>query len=347
MQRIAICASVLAIALGGCAKNVDVRDRSLPDPLINTRSAPRDRIPPHVRLRPPPPPPQAPPRAATPQYSGNGFTQSDLTPPGGIQRAKWSVIVVHHSATPMDTPESMDRYHRTVRKWENGLGYHFVIGNGVNTEDGKIYVGPRWKSQMTGAHCRASSGSYFGTWRANNYFNEHGVGICLIGNFEATSPTPKQIAALKQLTRMVCDSAGINPAYVYGHGSVTHKTACPGRYLEAKLASIRSATADALAVELNQGPPPGWPLGLDQDFAAPAYDHLHHAIAIAHPGVELGYVAYRAAFDALDYVTYAYASARGAAGGCDIHDHHAENTVTDAHAIAYVRGEVREPHAAP
>ena len=61
-------------------------------------------------------------------------------PSGGIKR-RWQTIVIHHSASSRDTPAGMDAYHRNTRGWKNGLGYHFVIGNGVNTADGKVYVG--------------------------------------------------------------------------------------------------------------------------------------------------------------------------------------------------------------
>ena len=69
---------------------------------------------------------------------------------------------MHHSASREVTPQSMDNYHRNVRGWSNGLGYHFVIGNGVNTTDGRIYTSSRWRQQISGAHCRSKSGRYFG-----------------------------------------------------------------------------------------------------------------------------------------------------------------------------------------
>ncbi len=44
---------------------------------------------------------------------------------------RWTQIVVHHTGTAAGTPAAIDRNHREVRKWENGLGYHFLIGNGL------------------------------------------------------------------------------------------------------------------------------------------------------------------------------------------------------------------------
>ena len=138
----------------------------------------------------------------------------------------------------------MHAYH-LQRGWENGLGYHFVIGNGVGYTDGKVFVGPRWKKQQPGAHCKAGAGTYFGVRRAGNFFNDNGIGICLIGNFENGRPTAKQQATLKKLILHLCRETGISPKRVYGHGEVTHGTLCPGRNFS--IASLRSTLAAAEA----------------------------------------------------------------------------------------------------
>lgn len=169
------------------------------------------------------------------------------TPPGGIKKG-WQVIVVHHSTSPKDTPASMDAYHRNVRHWANGLGYDFVIGNGVNTTDGGVYVGSRWRQQIQGAHCAAGPGRYFGVYRPDNFFNEHGIGICLVGNFETSQPTARQMASLERLITFLCDETGISPTRIYGHGEVTGRTLCPGRILRSKLVQVRRDVARGLAV---------------------------------------------------------------------------------------------------
>ena len=35
---------------------------------------------------------------------------------------------------------------------QNGLAYHFVIGNGTSTGNGQIEVGDRWRRQINGGH---------------------------------------------------------------------------------------------------------------------------------------------------------------------------------------------------
>jgi len=157
---------------------------------------------------------------------------------------KWSTIVIHHSATAKGGAKSFDTYHKEKRGWD-GLGYHFVIGNGTDTLDGQVEVGARWRQQKTGAHCKTP----------NNYYNEHGIGICLVGDFTKSTPTPKQMASLRKLTRFLTKICGISPARVTTHRNVTGGTACPGsnfhldafRSMLAKDPHPRASSAPALA----------------------------------------------------------------------------------------------------
>ncbi len=151
---------------------------------------------------------------------------------------RWTSIVIHHSATANGGASAFDKYHREANGWDE-LGYHFVIGNGTHTSDGHIEVGSRWHKQKHGAHCKTP----------DNYYNNHGIGICLVGNFERTSPTAKQMAALIRLTRFLADRCHI-PAYrVTTHSCVNHKTRCPGRYFSLAMvqrALGQSATASSM-----------------------------------------------------------------------------------------------------
>ncbi len=144
---------------------------------------------------------------------------------------RWRKIVVHHSATPSGSAEIFDRVHREERKWENGLGYHFVIGNGKGMEDGGIFVGQRWKDQLDGAHIRGPKGENL---------NTQSIGIALVGNFENSLPTAKQLAALKGLINYLRQTCRISLADVVGHNEISErKTLCPGSHFymdELKLA---------------------------------------------------------------------------------------------------------------
>ncbi len=246
MKRAALLVIVALLgALSGCAQS-ERRLSPLPSPPLATRRPPP---PPQPRPQPTPrpaPPPlvQKPAPAPAPTARLNG---AELTPPGGITPGKWQTVVVHHSASNRDTPQGMDAYHRVSRGWENGLGYHFVIGNGVNYPDGKIFVGPRWKKQIQGAHCGVPAGTYFGVRRPKNYFNEHGIGICLIGDLEGGQPTSRQLATLEQLTSWLCGQTGVRASQIYGHGQVK-QTECPGRNMRPRLAGLRRTVAASLAL---------------------------------------------------------------------------------------------------
>jgi N-acetyl-anhydromuramyl-L-alanine amidase AmpD len=92
-----------------------------------------------------------------------------------------------------------------------------------------VEVGSRWHKQKHGAHCKTP----------DNYYNDHGIGICLVGNFNATRPTARQYASLQQLVRFLARECRIPPDRVTTHKAVARKTQCPGRNFE--LASLRRA----------------------------------------------------------------------------------------------------------
>jgi N-acetylmuramoyl-L-alanine amidase len=137
----------------------------------------------------------------------------------------WTWIIIHHSDSAYGSAAIIDKWHRD--RGFDELGYHFVIGNGTNSGDGQIEVGPRWTKQKWGAHDNA----------LDNRYNTNGIGICLVGNFNDTRPTPKQIHSLVRLVVYLMRKYDIPADRVLGHGD-TKVTQCPGRYLN--VASIRN-----------------------------------------------------------------------------------------------------------
>ena len=145
--------------------------------------------------------------------------------PGGwmpthTERA-WSAIIIHHSATTEGNATIIDKWHRENNGW-NGVGYDFVIGNGTNSGDGEVEPTYRWRGQLTGAHCGGTPG---------NWANEEGIGICLIGDFDHSAPTSRQMESLARLVRFLQQRYHIPKSRVFGHGSVPggHVTDCPGK----------------------------------------------------------------------------------------------------------------------
>jgi hypothetical protein len=107
--------------------------------------------------------------------------------------------------------------------WDE-LGYHFVIGNGSDSGNGLIEVGPRWRKQKWGAHAKTP----------DNRFNDFGIGICLVGNFDIEHPTEQQLQSLAKLTAYLMRAYRIPARNVIGHRD-TKPTECPGRNLDIEL----------------------------------------------------------------------------------------------------------------
>jgi hypothetical protein len=158
----------------------------------------------------------------------------------GVTPRAWTAIIVHHSATSAGNAASMDAHHRRVRRMPRGLAYHFVIGNGRGLGDGEIEVGPRWTHQQPGAHVASTlrDASTRAIW------DEVAIGIVLVGNFEDSSPTERQLAALDELVGALRRRFHIERARVFGHGEIEGAhTACPGRSLHGIVQRMRPERA--------------------------------------------------------------------------------------------------------
>ena len=140
-----------------------------------------------------------------------------------VTAKKWKYIVIHHSATESGTVAGMDRYHREERHMENGLAYHFVIGNGHGMSDGEISIGKRWTEQLDGGHLASES------------LNAASIGICLVGNFDEDRPTEKQMASLEALVNDLMKRCRLTVAAVKLHQQINPiHTRCPGRNFPAQ-----------------------------------------------------------------------------------------------------------------
>jgi len=134
-----------------------------------------------------------------------------------VKGGRWQAIVVHHAAVDEGTVKALDRYHREQRHMENGLAYHFLIGNGNGMGDGEIAVGNRWKKQLDGGHLHSEAQ------------NKMALGICLIGDFNKHPPTANQLRSLEDLVRALMRRCQLDAGAVKTHQqiNVVH-TQCPG-----------------------------------------------------------------------------------------------------------------------
>lgn len=166
------------------------------------------------------PPDAAPPLAIVPNPTTNAALPVRPWKPDKPAR-DWKYVVIHHTASTRGSVESIHETHlqrkdKHGNPWQ-GIGYHFVIGNGQGMDDGEIESTFRWREQIHGAHAGDAE------------YNQKGIGVCLVGNFEETSPSPKQLAAVKRLVSALKADYHITADRVVGHGRVK-ATACPGRY---------------------------------------------------------------------------------------------------------------------
>ena len=149
-----------------------------------------------------------------------------------LEKGRWKAIVIHHSGAPTGNPATITADHKKLGL--NGLGHHFVIGNGSGgMDDGELQVGYRWREQYPGAHAGGPKG---------DWYNQNALSICLVGNGDRQGFTKAQMARLAQLTSALCRQLGIaaDREHVVLHSQIA-PTTDPGasfndRWLRQKLA---------------------------------------------------------------------------------------------------------------
>jgi len=203
----------LTLLIFGCQQAMQV-----PEPTLQ-----RPEISPQAAITPPTTSPTPRSASSVPQphpyqYLAPAPLQHPWIPFADAAPRPWRWIVIHHSDTKTGCAAAFDRYHKDVHHWDE-LGYHFVIGNGTGSRDGQVEVGPRWSKQKWGAHAGVKE------------FNEFGIGICLVGDFDVTRPTPAQMQSLTQLTAWLMQSYHIPASHVIGHRDAK-STNCPGKYMD-------------------------------------------------------------------------------------------------------------------
>ncbi len=117
-------------------------------------------------------------------------------------------VAIHHSAVPANVPaEEVARYY--VSRNTPGITYHYYI-----IPDGTIFQTNRLETACTHLHAG----------------NEAAVGVCIAGNFDDVSPTPRQIGAAASLVAWLCQKLNIPNERVLGHADFSGATGtCPGR----------------------------------------------------------------------------------------------------------------------
>ncbi len=110
-------------------------------------------------------------------------------------------IIIHHSLTKDDQTVSWNAirsYHINECGWKD-VGYHYgieLIGNDYDILKGRM-------DNEEGAHCLG--------------YNDHSIGICVVGNFDLIRPCINQLNLLKKLCNSLMEIYGIKADCVLGH----------------------------------------------------------------------------------------------------------------------------------
>jgi len=231
-------AAAAAAALAGCQTETASQELPLPysydDHIIAERPGPPVTIDPRTIHVPPPAPPQSSDYGQI--IPRKSWTTSPLTlargrPMDGVQR-----ITIHHSGdgkpflqdSVADTARHLQIVqHAHLQRGMIDIAYHFAVDRA-----GRLWQ-LRWLS-YEGQHVRIG--------RTGIRWNEHNVGIVVLGDFNLQSPTTAQRDRLFSLVRLVREKYAVNPAAIKMHGELV-ETDCPGKHM---LPWIREARAHHL-----------------------------------------------------------------------------------------------------
>jgi hypothetical protein len=136
-----------------------------------------------------------------------------------IDDTRWMGIVIHHLGEPAGDAGSIHRLH--LDYGYQGLGYHFIIGNGNGLGDGVVQVGYRWNQQLPGVHTAGPAGEQH---------NRRSIGICLVGNGNRRPFTKAQLSQLESLTRRLQQRLHIPARSVHLHQDLSEAVQSPGRF---------------------------------------------------------------------------------------------------------------------
>ena len=120
-----------------------------------------------------------------------------------VRAGRWKYIYIHQSKTGGGDAVSLSQ-------GSEGLGDHFVIGNGDGCGDGEIQVGQRWNQQAGALPPEGASA-----------IDPACISICVIGDLDSAKPTAVQMRRLTQLVNVLQERCRIAPGSVMLVGQST------------------------------------------------------------------------------------------------------------------------------
>lgn len=131
---------------------------------------------------------------------------------------RWDSIVIVHSGTPSGSAADISKEHRSLGY--DGLGFHFVIGNGTRMGDGEIHVGYRWIDQRDGAELAGVD---------SGFVQSGAIEICLVGDGDRRPFTEEQLHRLAQVVSALAQKLDIPSDQIHLHKDLAGTTS-PGQY---------------------------------------------------------------------------------------------------------------------
>lgn len=135
-----------------------------------------------------------------------------------IEDTRWDSIVIVHSGQPAGSPADIAQEHKSLGY--DGLGFHFVIGNGKRMGDGEIHVGYRWLDQQSGADLSGVD---------SGFNSSTAIEICLVGDGDRRPFSDEQLYRLAQLVDAISDELGISKGSIHLHKDLAGTTS-PGQF---------------------------------------------------------------------------------------------------------------------
>jgi hypothetical protein len=113
-----------------------------------------------------------------------------------VAPGRWKYIFIHHSQTTSGNA-------LTLGEATDGVGDHFVIGNGDGCLDGEIQISQRWNQQQSALPPGGAT-----------KIDAACISICLVGDFDHQMPTSTQMRRLAQLVDALQGQLHIVPEHV-------------------------------------------------------------------------------------------------------------------------------------
>jgi len=135
-----------------------------------------------------------------------------------VSSDRWDGIVIYDSGSMQGSAATLAAQSKARNL--DGLGYHFVIGNGAGQDDGELHVGYRWLTQAPGAHDAGPN---------QDRYNRRYIGVCLIGDGDRRPFTDAQIHRLVELVRGLQSRLNLPDSSILLARDISSTTS-PGRY---------------------------------------------------------------------------------------------------------------------